>query len=86
MAEYTVTISGHAVLPAWGGPDNFLNVDGRGWTDQQGLGENDGKRFRIRGGRIVDFFVPVTNPLYINDERVQSNAAAVTFELPPAAS
>jgi hypothetical protein len=86
MANFVQTVSGHAIVPAWGGPDNFLNVDGKGWTDQQGLGEDDGKRFRIRGGRVVDFYAPITNPVIFNDVRLQANYAAVTLDLPPGAT
>jgi hypothetical protein len=85
MAAFVQTVSGHAVLPAWGGPANFLNVDGLAWTDQQGLCQNDGKRFRLRGGRSVDFYVPVTNPLIVNDAQMRADFAAVTLELPATA-
>lgn len=85
MAIFTQTISGYAIVPAWGGPDNFLNVEGRNWTDQQGYCQNDGRRFRIRGGRVVAFYAPVTNPVFVNDVRVRGDYAALTFELDPTA-
>jgi len=75
----------HAIIPAHGGPDNFANVDGLAWTDQQGLGELDGKRFRIRGGKSIDFYVPITNPAIFGGVRLKADYAAVTFSLPPTA-
>jgi hypothetical protein len=81
MAIFLQTVSGHAVIPAWGGPENFQNVGGRSWTDQQGFGQDDGKHFRIRGGRNVDFYVPLTNPAIAEDVRLQANYAGVTFEV-----
>ena len=85
MGDYVQTISGHGIFPAQGGPVNFANVDGLPWTDQQGLGEDDGKRFIVRGGHAVDFYAPITNPVIFNGVRLKADYAAVTFELPPSA-
>lgn len=81
MPTITQTVSGYAVVPAWGGPDNFVNVAGRGWTDQQGLCQDDGRRFRLRTGRLIPFYVPITNPVIFDGIRLQANHAAITFEL-----
>src|SRR4029450_1735638 len=81
MANYIQTVSGHAVVPAQGGPDNFANVGGLAWTDQQGLGVNEGKRFRIWANKPVQFFVPITNPVIFNDIRLRANRAAITLRL-----
>jgi hypothetical protein len=83
MANYIQTVSGHAVVPGWPGPDNFLNVGGRGWTDQQGFGIRTGKRFRIKANKTVEFFAPITNPVVFNDVRLRANFAAVTLSLQP---
>jgi hypothetical protein len=85
MKSVIHTVSGHAVVAAWGGPDNFLNVDSKGWTDQQGLCQDDGRRFRIRGGKLVDFYIPFTNPVIVDDVRFHADFAAVTFQLSPTA-
>jgi len=81
MANYVQTISGHGIMPGWGGPDNFLNVGGRGWTDQQGFGTGTGKTFRIKANKDVEFFAPITNPVIFDGARLRANYAAVTVNL-----
>ena len=81
MANYIQTVSGHAVIPAQAGPDNFANVRGFPWTDQQGLAVNEGKTFRMWADRTVRFYLPITNPVIFRDTRLSANLAAITLRL-----
>jgi hypothetical protein len=81
MGNYVQTISGHAVVPAIPGPYNFANVGNIPWTDQQGYGILEGRRFRIKANIFTSFFAPITNPVIFNDVRLSANFAVVTLSL-----
>jgi hypothetical protein len=81
MANYIQTVSKHSVVPSQAGPDNFANVRGFSWTDQQGLGVDQGKTFRIWAGKTVRFCLPITNPVIFRDVRLRANLAAITLDL-----
>jgi hypothetical protein len=81
VSEFLVTTSGHSVVPGLYGPENLLNIGGLSWTDQQGVADTAGKRFRIRQGKTITFRVPVPNLVMLNAVRLKCNMMAVTLIL-----
>jgi hypothetical protein len=80
--EYFNLVPGYVVRPERYGPEVFENVNGIGWSDQQGLSQGWGTTFRGKAGVENWFHFPITNPTIFNGQRLKCNQAAVTLELP----
>jgi hypothetical protein len=75
MDNYDIAVHGDMFFPRLYGPGELANVDGIGWTDQQGLKEGHVARFVMRGGRenwfhvtfplVSDFDTPTETGLFL---------------------
>jgi len=66
-------VHGDVFVPRVYGPDHLLNVDGIGWTDQQGLKDGHRARFLMRDERRNFFHatIPVTGQQTLREVRVE---------------